>query len=344
MSKAVARVLVRVDGGAAVGLGHVTRCLALAERLQARGAVVTFVTRSNSEAVLARIRAGGCETTLVPDGLLREDDASFLLERVRSLVPRAVVTDSYEVTTGYQRVVRSSGVRLVVVDDLAREHFVADVVLNQNIGACAGQYSAEPYTRLLLGPRYALLRHEFWASRPLARQDGAMRRVLITMGGSDPGNLTSRALVAVDAVPDDLVVDVVVGPAFTSHEELTNAVAGASHPVRVHRDPPNLAEIMAEATLAVSAAGSTCWELAFLGVPAALLVAADNQTRIAEGLAAAGFALSLGAAAPFPTAALRDAVGGLLDDSTQRARMARAGRSLVDGRGTDRVADEVLAA
>ena len=344
MGERAARVVVRADAGPSIGLGHLTRCLALADRLQARGAAVTFVTRRVSEAVLVRIAEAGCATVLLPDGMPPGDDVLFLLERIRVLDPRAVITDSYEVTTAYQRAVKSSGVRLLALDDLVRGHFVADLVLNPNMSARVDQYSAEPYTRLLLGPRYALLRPEFRAHRAKPTALPAPPRVLIIMGGSDPDGLTSRALVEVDALPGEFVVDAVVGPAFQAIEELSKAVAGTSHPVRVHRDPPDLVEIMADATVAVSAAGSTCWELAFLGVPAVLLVAADNQAGIAAGLAAAGFAASLGPVAPFPAEALGAAVGALLADAGRRARMAAVGQLLVDGGGADRVASEVLAA
>ena len=148
-----------------------------------------------------------------------------------------------------------------------------------------------------------------------------------------------------DALPGEFVVDAVVGPAFQAIEELSKAVAGVFlDSVGVHRHPPDLVEFMADATVAVSAAGSTCWGARLLGVPAVLLVAADNQAGIAAGLAAAGFAASLGPVAPFPAEALGAAVGALLADAGRRARMAAVGQLLVDGGGADRVAGEVLAA
>lgn len=351
MSGGAVRVIVTTDAGASVGLGHLTRCLALADRLRARGAEVTFLTRLLPEPILARIRAGRCEIALLSGAADGRSEIPFLLEHIQALAPRVVVADSYEVTTAYQQAVKSSGVRLVVIDDLAREHFVADVVLNQNIDARADRYSVEPYTRLLLGPRYALLRPEFRADGTLPQVLETPRRVLIMMGGADPDNLTSPALGAVDLVPGEFVVDVIVGPVFAARGELFKAVAAAAHPVRVHQDPPDVAAIMARAALAVSAAGSTCWELAVMGVPTVLLVAPDGREgvvaqlqAIADGLEAVGFAVSLGPAAPFPAGACRDAVADLLADSTRRARMAAAGRGLVDGAGADRVADGVLAA
>jgi len=99
---------------------------------------------------------------------------------------------------------------------------------------------------------------------------------------------------------------------------------------------------MIQAVFAVTAAGSTCWELMYLGVPLACLVLADNQAGIAFGLDQAGAALSLGRAEGISAKEIAARVGPLLRDPAQRAVMARAGRGLVDGKGAQRVVDRML--
>jgi spore coat polysaccharide biosynthesis predicted glycosyltransferase SpsG len=91
------------------------------------------------------------------------------------------------------------------------------------------------------------------------------------------------------------------------------------------------------ADLAVTAAGSTCWELAYLGVPMITIVAAENQRGIADGLATRGAAVNLGWHGEVTLASIAAAIASLADDHRKRASMRRAARELVDGCGADRV-------
>ena len=336
------QILIRADGGHAIGLGHLTRCMALAAALRRKGARATFVTRTSERKLLGKIAASGSAVVLMPPGVDHGDDARFLLRQAERLGAAAVVIDSYSITTAYQKAVKSAGLRLLCIDDVPRRDFVADIVLNQNPGVRAADYSARPYTRFLLGPRYALLRPSFPAARALPKRASARPRIVILMGGSDPRGLAVKTLRALDGLRLDFSMTVVAGAASRGLAGLSGAARGSAHPCRVAYDPKDLAGLMRRSALAVSAAGSTCWELACLGVPAVLMVLADNQQRIADGLHASGFALSLGAAAPFPARGLLDAVAALLRDPQRCARMARAGRRLIDGAGADRAAGALL--
>jgi UDP-2,4-diacetamido-2,4,6-trideoxy-beta-L-altropyranose hydrolase len=324
-------------------MGHVMRCLALADRLTERGEHVTFVTRAGEPAVLQRLAAHGCDVLALPRRDDRGGDLAALLERAATIGAKAAVVDVQGFGAAGQAAIRAAGLRLTVIEDMARTGFSADVVLNQNIGVRADTYAVAPHTRLLLGPRYALLRRAFdgRTAAPVAGRP----RVLVTMGGGDGDNVTLRAVQEADALDADFALDVVLGPAFPHGESVLAAARSARHPAVVHRDPPDLVDLMAGATVAVSAAGSTCWELARLGVPAVLLALADNQEGNAAGLHAAGFAVALGEAPGDGLGpALRAALAALLADPARRARMAAVGRALVDGEGTARVAAEVMGA
>jgi UDP-2,4-diacetamido-2,4,6-trideoxy-beta-L-altropyranose hydrolase len=336
-------VVMRADGGARIGMGHVMRCLALAERLTARGAGVTFVTRAGEPAVAARITAGGFAVEPVPARADGVGEVDALVGRAAAAGARAAVVDVPGLTADEQAAIRAAGLRLTVIDDLARGRFVADVVLNQNADARREAYTTAPHTRLLLGPRYALLRPVF-VGRLGGPPGGGPPRVLVTMGGADPDNVTLDVVREADALDADFSLEAVLGPAFAHGDAIVAAARTARHPVTVHRDPADFPGLVASATLALSAAGSTCWELAHLGVPAVLVVLADNQAGNAAGLAAAGFAVSLGEAARVSGGALREALAALLADPARRARMAAVGRGLVDGAGAARVAAEVIAA
>lgn len=336
------RVLVRADGGAGIGLGHITRCLALAKQLRARGAELVFVTSPEDPAVLDKIKAAGCLVETLPKECAEDAAIALLLDVAAKKPTSLIVADSYRIELKHQRAIKAAGLKLLALDDFGSGRFAADFVLNPNLTARPGNYAAEASTRLLLGPRYALLRPEFLRAAALPPEPSAAPRVLITMGGSDPAGLTREAWKCVDALGGDFSVDLLAGSAYPDVAALARDAAAARHPAGVHHDPADIAGLMRRATLAVTAAGSTCWELACLGVPAVLLVSADNQQGVADGLAASGFAISLGSARPFPAEGLSAAVASLLADSSRREAMASAGRALVDGGGADRVVEAVL--
>lgn len=338
------RVLVRADGGAGIGLGHVTRCLALAGALRSKGAEVAFVTSGDDPGVVAKITTADCAVEPLPKGCDENAAVSFLLERASKLAVRLVVVDSYRIELKHQLAIKGAGLKLLALDDFGSGRFAADFVLNPNLTARAENYSVDAGARLLLGPRHALLRPEFLeaAGRPAA--PAAVPRILITMGGSDPSGMTREAWKTLDAAPGEFALDLLVGAAYPGAGALAREAAAARHPTEVHHDPADVPGLMRRASFAVSAAGSTCWELALLGIPAIVLVTAANQQGVAEGLQKNGFALSLGSGAPFPAGALKAAAAELLGDRNRLKAMAAAGKKLVDGRGAERVAEAVLGA
>ncbi|HEX5870635.1 MAG TPA: UDP-2,4-diacetamido-2,4,6-trideoxy-beta-L-altropyranose hydrolase [Longimicrobium sp.] len=334
-------LVVRADATAAVGAGHFMRCLALAEGCVARGGDATFVTRCESQALLARAAAAGVRIEALPDGVSAEEE----LETLRAAVVRPperrrarwVVLDGYGYGPEYQHAVREMGARTMVLDDTAHQSaYDADVLLNQNLDATEREYPVEPGTVLLLGTRFALLRREFlpWgvAERPLPR---AAAKVLVTLGGADPGNQTLGVLegIAASGIAFE-EIRVIVGPANPHRASLEAWVAAHELPVTLLDGAGRMPEQMAWADLGISASGSTSWELAFMGVPALLIVAAENQAAIARGMQALGAARSLDSADP---AAIAAVVRELAADREARRAMGARGREVVDGRGVERV-------
>jgi UDP-2,4-diacetamido-2,4,6-trideoxy-beta-L-altropyranose hydrolase len=257
-----------------------------------------------------------------------------------------MVLDGYHLDSSYQRRVKEAGHPLLVIDDMAHlEHYGADVVLNQNIHAETLQYSAEPNTQFLLGTRYVLLRREFSPWRHWKREiPEVARKVLVTMGGSDPDNVTLKVIHALAEVGvDDLEAVVVVGAANPHYEALHAATCASQHAIRLLRNAPNMPELMAWADIAISAAGTTAYELAYLGVPMCLIAVAGNQEANVRLLDLAGLARGLGNlkdVTPRKAAALITTLARSRED---RVLMSTRGRELVDGLGAGRVVMRLLA-
>jgi UDP-2,4-diacetamido-2,4,6-trideoxy-beta-L-altropyranose hydrolase len=341
-----AALLIRADASAQIGTGHVMRCLALAQAWQARGGTAHFVCNAALPPLLAeRLRNEGATVTLldVPSGSAADATATAALADDRAA--HWVAIDGYHFDAAYQRRLADAGRQTLFLDDHGHAaHYSADLVLNQNAYAQAETYAQrDPHTRLLLGCKYALLRSEFWPWRGRQRQIAPeVRRVLVTLGGADPENVTLRVIRAFEQIRQpELELTVIVGASNPHHAALADAAAHSPHTVRLLRNVTDMPALMAEADLAVTASGSTCWELLFMGLPALLIEIADNQRPVAQSLAELDVGVRLGWHTDLDVERMHAAFAGLLHDPARRQAMAAYGQQLVDGYGGARVVQQL---
>ena len=334
------RILIRADGGVRTGTGHVMRCLALAQGWQRAGGQAIFLQAETTPALEERLKADGLGTVRLKVAPGTEEDAAQTSNEARSKAVSAIVADGYVFGAAWQRRIKDAGLRLLLLDDFAHaEHYSADWVLNQNLSASPDLYPRrEPYTQMLLGTRYAQLRRDFldWAKwqrefPPIAR------RVLVTLGGSDPDNVTGKVVDALACLREWEAV-VVVGGSNPNLAALQAARESSPGALQLVVDARNMPQLMAGADVAVAAAGTTSWELAFMGLPALTLVLADNQRTNAEHLQSAGLSRNLGWHSQVSPEALARQIERLRNDALARTEMSQRGRAAVDGAGAERVA------
>ena len=345
---AVSRLLVRADVSESTGTGHVMRCLALGQAWQEAGGQVLFAMSVNSPNVARRLVDEQIEVSYLSKPANGLEDADNTVALARQTRASWVVVDGYGFDHDYQKVLKDAGLRLLILDDYGHAaHYYADLVLNQNLDATESRYqSREPHSRLLLGTSYALLRREFWIRGEREMRIAlAGRKVLVTLGGSDPNNITLkviRALRLLEALK--LHVKVVLGPANSHHGTIRRELKYLDRMPELLVAPADMPDLMAWADIAVTAAGSTCWELAFMGVPLISVVASENQRGIAGGLAKIGVGINLGWHETVTEKAIARSVEQLVSDCEVRSKMSRFGRTLVDGLGASRVIAEMTAA
>lgn len=334
-------LLIRADASSKIGTGHLMRCLALAQAWKDAGGRTVFLMATKVPALEHRLHPEGMEVVHLPVQPGSIDDAAQTANFAQEVGADWVVVDGYHFGADYQRTIKERGLRLLFIDDNGHaEHYYADIVLNQNIHAHEGLYrNREVYTRLLVGTRYVLLRREFLKWRDWKRKiPDVARKVLVTMGGSDSDNVTLNVIRALQQVNvDGLEAIVVVGGGNPHYEELQSAVQSSHYPIRLESNVTDMPELMAWADVAVSGSGTTCWELAFMGVPSIVVILTKNQKQVAEGLHKAGAVLDLGWYKNLSCADIANAVRHLLPDRKIRSEMAQRGRQLVDGDGVARV-------
>jgi UDP-2,4-diacetamido-2,4,6-trideoxy-beta-L-altropyranose hydrolase len=338
---------IRADATPDIGTGHLMRTLALAHAWREQAGDVIFVSCCRSRGLHGRMAA--VARKVVDLDQVHPDPGDWKkTARVIGAEPAAwVVVDGYHFDGGYHKNIRALGKRLLVIDDMAHlDHYEADIVLNQNIDAAGRTYATAAFTRLLLGTRYILLRPEFVARTP--RQGsitGPARRLLVTLGGADSDNVTLTVMRALETINSNaLEALIVVGSANPHHRQIRDAAGRSRLPMRVVENAPDMAELMAWADVAVSAGGSTCWELAYMGVPTLAITMAENQLAVVEGLARTGAIVKLGWHHDLSAAELAQAIQDLVSDVAARTRMQGCGRTLVDGMGAKRVIKEMMAA
>lgn len=259
-------------------------------------------------------------------------------------VARCLVVDGYAFDLPYLRAVAASNPKLAIIDDLASlPEYPARIVVNQNIDAPRLSYSAAQGCRMLLGPGYALLRPEFarWRSwsRPVTQRAS---KLLVTLGGGDTTQAQILLLHALSQMAATVEARFLYGAADAAAlETAAKAVRSAGHTVELRPAVDEMPEQMAWADFAVAAGGSTVWELCFMQLPALLLVLAENQRSNAEGVARAGAAIAVGDVARTTISRIAEDIEGMVEDGAGRERMAKTGRTLVDGLGARRVAEAI---
>ena len=345
----IGTLCIRTDANSKIGIGHLMRCLALAQAWRERGGNVILVSAHLSPPLLDRLNSEGVLPHVMESQPGSSDDAMTTTRVALKYNAEWLVLDGYHFSSEFRKVLKQGQSRLLVIDDLGDTDMSdADVVLNQNVYAEQTLYArCASNCRRLLGSTYTLLRREFWATPPTARSFPTVaRRVLITFGGSDPDNFTQRVAVALQGIQETrLHLMFIVGagnPHLASLHALMHELR-KTHDVELLVNPPNLAEIMRSADVAISAAGATSWELAYLGVPSMLIAIAHNQEGIARRMHELGAAISLSSTSdPFNSVAVSH-IRELLGSSQKRQRLSETACRLIDGRGAWRVAEALAA-
>lgn len=342
------RVAIRVDASEQLGVGHLSRCLALADGLARAGAAVLFVSRELPERLQELVRQHGHEVysfeSVSPQSW--QQDAAQTRRELEAGGPwRWLIVDHYGLDERWEAELQDVAGAIMVIDDKADRPHRCAVLLDQNSFRDAElRYQALVSSDCvqLLGPRFALLRPQFRQRRsisPLVRTQ--LRSVLIFFGGSDPSNLTGRALAAVvRAALPGLEISVVVGSLNPHRAAIAAqcAAVGADY----HCQIDNMMELMARADLAVGAAGTASWERCCVGLPALLVTIADNQVQVAAELAARRAAINLGADNDALPERLRTLLVRLSRRPQMLSQLSRRAARLVDGIGVERVCFSLL--
>lgn len=356
------QVVFRTDASLDIGTGHVMRCLTLAEALRETGAKCRFVCRDHPGSLFDLIRQRGFEVHPLPapevacplssseggayaDWLGADWSADAVQTRgaLGALAVDWLVVDHYALDARWEKQLRQACQRMMVIDDLADRQHDCDLLLDQNLGRMAGDYAdvVPEGCKILVGPKYALLRPEFASVRDesLARRARPqLRNLLIALGGVDKGNATGQVLDALKGcpLPAECSITVVMGPHAPWVEQVHDKAAQLPWGTTVLVNVQDMAKLMVSSDLAIGAAGISAWERCCLGLPTLIIVLADNQRKGAIALEENGAAILLDRPAQLAEE-LSEAIA-YLSDLQKLQIMQQACNSLTDGAGASRLA------
>ncbi|MED3800259.1 UDP-2,4-diacetamido-2,4,6-trideoxy-beta-L-altropyranose hydrolase [Lysinibacillus capsici] len=293
-------IVFRVDGSVEIGAGHVMRCLTLAKELKKQGHDVRFISRKAIGDMIELVESEGFivySLEYVENGLWKyieekwEEDAKATINVLINTCVELLIVDHYSIDEKWENTLRSYVEKIMVIDDLANRKHSCDILLDQNYYLnFENRYTGlvNNNAKLLLGPKYALLREEFRTrfNKKSTTIDGNLKNILIFLGGADPTNETYRILKSIKPIVEqcNLYIKVVVGLQNPNIYIIKQFCEGHSDRFELLIQVNNIAELICESDLVIGAAGVASLERIYLVTPSIVISIAENQIQNAIDL------------------------------------------------------------
>lgn len=357
------KVAFRLDATQQIGTGHFVRCLTIANRLKQSGALTRFICYPLPQPLVDQLQRYGHEYYPLP--VLAEDTC----RDERQFVPHGswiptnsdvdakktilalvgehwdfLVVDHYALDIEWESILRSYVKKIFVIDDLADRNHDCDFLLDQNYYLdYEGRYQTKvpKKCRLLLGPKYCLLRDEFiGAHQERNSQPYKVKEILVFMGGVDLENYTMKVLKSLLLCNlNNCKINVVIGE---SHPDLNGILEVChKHGFDCLIQTQKMANLITSADLAIGAGGTAAWERCYLGLPTITIAVAENQKKLVQDAAAQGLVYSPDMNQDDFERSLANHIIAFKENPSLRQLIASRGQRAIDGFGASRVADEL---
>lgn len=330
-------IAIRVDGSSRIGMGHIMRCLTLAQEFRKREIEVTFLVKYD-EKVIELLKQTRFIFQIVKESTLKQE-AEIIINIINEKNLDAILIDSYWISEGYLKEIQKKIKLLISIDDNNLYTYPSNIILNANIYAKDINYKIiNPNTKLLLGCDYSIIRAEFTLEPSILIKD-EVKNILVTMGGCDINSYTSTILKSILDI--NCTINVIVGPNFICKEEI-EALASTHKNIKIYNNPKNMKDIMKLNDIAISSAGTTTYELGVLGIPTILIGQADNQRNIAKKTEELGMMINLGYFNEVKEEDIKKAVLDLMENKEKRNSISKKCIKNIGRNGVKNIVEEII--
>lgn len=332
------QIAFRVDATPQIALGHLKRCISLAEALRSIEIESYFISFSDTTACKI-LSSSSFDYFFVNSEINSKDDLSETLHIINGIGSRVIILDSYDIDAKYINDLSKFGQITVCIDDIADRYLPCHLLINGSLGAEKLLYGNN-MTKYLLGIQYSILSKSFWNTE--VKIPESIQNILITMGGIDHFNLSVRSLKILEKVDAEFSITLIIGPYYENIKEIEEQVGRMKKTVTLVRDEGNLYKYMQECDLAISAGGRTLYELAALGRPIIGLSLAKNQSYNVNELndRKVVYGLTYYNESSFDKE-LEKAILYLFQNHSIRKKLANNACKMFDGNGSLRVANKI---
>lgn len=343
----IRNMLIRVDGSQSIGLGHLMRCMLISDYLKSKNVNTLFL--SKTEQIEDWISEKGYKFNILSPSCTVEDELN-IIEQVRiEKKIRIILLDINNYKTfinpdeyhGYLDSLRKLSLFLISFEDLKDYPFYSDVVVIPYVGAEKVKLHDQQNCKYLLGPKYFILREEFSKVNPINVRK-KIENILITMGGSDPEGITLTVLNAFTETELNVNLKILIGGlSQIGDREIKNALSDYNGPYSIIRNTKNMAQLMSSSDIAIINSGLTKYESSAVGLPSIVISNNERHAKLMEQFAKYGSILHLGSVSEVSKHKIINTVTNLVSDYDKRKQMSKHGKSLIDGKGIDRLFTEI---
>lgn len=322
----------RVDSSTIIGSGHLMRCLNLAEKDS------IFICKDLPGSIISKIEDKKIKVVKLDPDIEEDEDFDKTLEIMNINNSKVIIIDSYAFRESYFKKFGQNGKKVVVIDDLADRKLPVEIIINQNIYANKEMYKGRvlPETKLLLGPEYAMLRDEFLEFRSRYKVSEEINDVVVTLGGSDPDNITEKI---VEYLKDeDYKLHIVLGKGNLCYDRIKSIIAGYDN-IKLYIDVAKMSELMMRSDIVICAGGTTVLEVMFLGIPFIVGKLVENQRFVVRYIDRNELGLVLGDYKELSKELLLEKINDF--NYIERKISSEKGKTIIDGRGKYRIMDAI---
>ena len=350
-------LFIRVDAGEQIGDGHFLRCLTLANSLKKKFNQIIFISNQLPKHFIKKIKRDNFKIYKINGythiqkeklekkikiQLIHNDlvETKKIIKKYKNLTNWLMI-DHYGIDYVWEKNVRTNIEKIIVIDDLANRKHECDILIDHNFY----ENMKKRYTKLIpnyceqfIGPKFTLLRPEFFNARNNLKRQKQFKRILISFGGSDPSNETKKAILAIEDLEKKYKIDVIVGTNNPNKKQIMKLCSKISF-CNFYEQVENISKYMKRADLAIGAGGTSTWERCCLGLPTIVTSLSKDQEKINEELSKIGCVINLGVARKSTKS---DYVKVLKEINSQKLKqISKKCLLLVDGKGAKRTVNKI---